>query len=160
MKLSSLFLASTALPLMLLPANVSALQPEAATPIVVAQAGPSAGEDDQPGVRRRPREDADSPRGGGQGQERRRDAQERRQGGQDAGAPGASEEPGQRPPRGAGPAERGGPDGPRGSRATESEDAPPPRRGAAQPAERPTPPSGTTPATPARPAQGEPAERA
>ncbi|MFD2223950.1 OmpA family protein, partial [Microvirga arabica] len=60
----------------------------------------------------------------------------------------------------AGPAERGGPDGPRGSRATESEDAPPPRRGAAQPAERPTPPSGTTPATPARPAQGEPAERA
>ncbi|MFD2224397.1 hypothetical protein ACFSM9_11705, partial [Microvirga arabica] len=108
MKLSNLFLASTALPLMLLPANVSALQPEAATPIVVAQAGPSAEEDDQPGVRRRPREGADSPRGGGEGQERR---QERRQGGQDAGGPGASEERGQRPPRGAGPAERGGPDG-------------------------------------------------
>ncbi|WP_246742515.1 OmpA family protein [Microvirga splendida] len=167
MKLSSLFLASTALPLMLLPANVSALQPEAVTPLVLAQAGPSADEDDQPGVRRRPRQDADSPRGGGQGQERRQDAQERRQerqerrqGGQDAGGPGASEERGQRPPRGAGPAERGGPDGPRGQRATESEDAPSPRRGSAQPGERPTPPSGTTPATPARPAQGEPAERA
>ncbi len=155
MKLSNLFLASTALPLMLLPANVSALQPEAAAPIVVAQAGPSAQEELPPGARprRQGQQEGDAPRRGGQGQERR-------QGAQDPGGPGASEDGGPRAPRGAGPAERGGPDGPRGSRATESEDAPPPRRGAAQPAERPVPPSGTTPATPARPAQGEPAERA
>ncbi|MGF9758070.1 OmpA family protein [Microvirga sp. 0TCS3.31] len=154
MKLSNLFLASTALPLMLLPANVSALQPEAAAPIVIAQAGPSAQEELPPGARprRQGQQDGDAPRGGRQGQERR-------QGGQDVGGPGASEDGGPRSPRGAGPAERGGPDTPRGSRATESEDAPPPRRGAAQPAERPTPPSGTTPATPARPAQGAPAER-
>ncbi|WP_246498334.1 OmpA family protein [Microvirga soli] len=154
MKLSSLFLASTALPLMLLPANVSALQPEAAAPIVIAQAGPSADEELPPGARprRQGQQDGDAPRRGGQGQERR-------QGGQDAGGPGASEERGPRSPRGAGPAERGGPDGPRGSRATDSEDAPPPRRGAAQPAERPTPPSGTAPATPARPAEQAPAER-
>ncbi|MBB3019889.1 outer membrane protein OmpA-like peptidoglycan-associated protein [Microvirga lupini] len=161
MKLSSLFLASTALPLMLLPVSVSALQPEAVTPLVLAQAGPSADEELPPGARprRQGQQDGDQPRGGRQGQERRQDAQERRQGGQDAGGPGASEERGQRPPRGAGPAERGGPEGPRGSRATESDEAPPPRRGAAQPGERPTPPSGTTPATPARPAQA-PAERA
>lgn len=152
MKLSNLFLASTALPLMLLPANVSALQPEAAAPIVIAQAGPSAQEELPPGARprRQGQQDGDAPRGGRQGQERR-------QGGQDAGGPGASDDGGPRAPRGAGPAERGGPDGPRGSRATESEDAPPPRRGAAQPAERPVPPSGTTPA---RPAQQAPAERA
>ncbi|WP_210330902.1 OmpA family protein [Microvirga terrestris] len=154
MKLSNLFLASTALPLMLLPANVSALQPEATAPIVVAQAGPSAQEELPPGARprRQGQQDGDGPRRGGQGQERR-------QGGQDAGGPGASEDAGPRGPRGAGPAERGGPDGPRGSRATDSEDSPPPRRGAAQPAERPTPPSGTVPATPARPAEQTPSER-
>src|SRR5919107_1534596 len=102
MKLSSLFLASTALPLMLLPANVSALQPGSATPLVVAQAGPGAPEELPPGARpRRPgQQEGDSPRGGRQGQERR-------QGGQDAGGPGASEDGGPRSPRGAGPAESG-----------------------------------------------------
>ncbi|MBD2748866.1 hypothetical protein IC232_19445, partial [Microvirga sp. BT688] len=125
MKLSNLFLASTALPLMLLPANVSALQTEAAAPIVIAQAGPSAQEELPPGARprRQGQQEGDAPRRGGQGQERR-------QGGQDAGGPGASDDA-PRGPRGAGPAERGGPDGPRGPRATDSEDAPPPRRGAA-----------------------------
>ncbi|MBM6582081.1 OmpA family protein [Microvirga sp. BT689] len=157
MKLSSLFLASTALPLMLLPASVSALQPEAATPLVVAQAGPAAPEELPPGARprRQGQQDGDSPRGGRQGQERR-------QGGQDAGGPGASEERGQRPPRGAGPAERGGPDGPRGPRPTAQEEAPEsprPRRDQAQPTERPAPPIGATPATPARPAQQAPVER-
>ena len=97
MKLPSLFLASTALPLMLLPAQVSALQPTPPTPLVLAQAGPGAGEELPPGARqRRP----------GQGGERgARPDQERRQGGPDRGGPGASEERGQRPAQQA-PAER------------------------------------------------------
>ena len=69
MKLSNLFLASTALPLMLLPANVSALQPKAAAPIVVAQAGPSAEEELPPGARprRQGQQDGDGPRRGAPG---------------------------------------------------------------------------------------------
>lgn len=142
MKLSSLFLASTALPLLLLPVQVSALQPTPATPLVMAQAGPSTEEELPPGARPR-RQGQDGERGG-------RPGQERRQGGQDQGGPGASEERGQRPPRGAGPGAQGPDDGPGAQR---------PRREPGPPSERPTPPPGAVPSTPARPAQQAPAER-
>jgi outer membrane protein OmpA-like peptidoglycan-associated protein len=142
MKLSSLFLASTALPLMLLPAHVSALQPSPATPLVLAQAGPATDEELPPGARQR-RQGQDGERGG-------RPGQDRRQGGQDQGGPGASEERGQRPPRGAGPGAQGPDDGPGAQR---------PRREPGPPTERPAPPPAAAPATPARPAQQAPAER-
>ena len=142
MKLSSLFLASTALPLMLLPVHVSALPSEPATPLVLAQAGPATDEELPPGARRRQGQDGE--RGG-------RPGGERRQGGQDQGGPGASEERGPRPPRGAGPGAQGPDDGPQR-----------PRREPGPPAERPAPPApaGAAPATPSRPAQQAPAERA
>ncbi|MBB4040915.1 outer membrane protein OmpA-like peptidoglycan-associated protein [Microvirga flocculans] len=157
MKLSSLFLVSTALPLVLLPASVSALQPGATAPLVMAQASPGPDEELPPKTRqKRPgQQDADSPRG--------RQGQERRQGPQDGERRGGSEERGQRPSRDAGPAERGGPDATRGSRAPgadETPEAPRQRREQGRPAERPVPPSGATPATPARPEQQAPAERA
>jgi len=138
MKLSRLFLASTALPLMLLPMQVSALPSEPAKPLVLAQAGPGTDEELPPGARQR-RQGPDGERGG-------RPGQERRQGGQDQGGPGASEERGQRPPRGAGPG---------GQRPDEGPGAQRPRREPGQPAERPAPPSE---AAPPRPAQA-PAER-
>ena len=70
MKLSSLFLASTALPLMLLPVHVSALPSEPATPLVLAQAGPATDEELPPGARQR-RQGQDGERGGRPGGERR-----------------------------------------------------------------------------------------
>ncbi|WP_246776557.1 OmpA family protein [Microvirga sp. VF16] len=147
MKLSGLFLASTALPLMLLPVQVSAFQPTPATSLVVAQAGPGTDEELPPGVRpRRPGQD------GERGERGARPGQERRQGGQDQGGPGPSEERGQRPPRGAGPGGQGADEG-----------APRPRREPGPPSERPTSPSDAAPARPQRPAAQErdqrPAER-
>ncbi|WP_245272906.1 OmpA family protein [Microvirga lotononidis] len=138
MKLSRLFLASTALPLLLLPMHVSALPSEPVKPLVLAQAGPDTDEELPPGARQR-RQGPDGERGG-------RPGQERRQGGPDQGAPGAPEERGQRPPRGAGP---GGP------RPGEEPGAQRPRREPGPPAERPAPPAE---AAPPRPAQA-PAER-
>lgn len=140
MKLPSLFLASTALPLMLLPAHVSALQPTRQAPLVLAQAGPASEEELPPGARQR--------RPGQDGERGARPGQERRQGGQDRGGPEASEERGQRPPRGAGP---GSDDGP-GAQRPRREPGPPSERPAQQaPTERLQLPA-ETPARPQRPA--------
>ncbi|WP_262265564.1 MULTISPECIES: OmpA family protein [Microvirga] len=138
MKLSRLFLASTALPLMLLPAHVSALQPAPATPLVLAQAGPSADEELPPGARPR--------RQGPDGERGQRPGQERRQGGQDQGGSGASEERGPRPGREPGPGGPGSDEGPGAQR---------PRREPGPPAERAAPD-----AAPARPAQRPPSDEA
>jgi len=147
MKLPSLFLASTALPLMLLPAHVSALQPTPPTPLVLAQAGPATDEELPPGARQR-RQGQDGERGA-------RPGQERRQGGQDRGGPGASEERGQRPRREQGPpAERPAQQAPAERRQPPAETPARPQRPAAQerdqpPAERPRP---QAPAAQPRPA--------
>ncbi|WP_245435371.1 OmpA family protein [Microvirga calopogonii] len=143
MKLSRLFLASTALPLMLLPVHVSALPSEPAKPLVLAQAGPDTDEELPPGARQR-RQGPDGERGG-------RPGQERRQGGPDQGGPGASEERGQRPPRGAGPGGQRPEEGPGGQRPRRE-----PGQPGGQPAERPAPPSEAAPPRPAQPPAARP----
>ncbi|WP_246529328.1 OmpA family protein [Microvirga zambiensis] len=153
MKLSSLFLASAAIPLMLLPVHVSALPSASETPLVLAQAGPATDEELPPGARQR-RQGQDGERGGRPGGERRQGGQD--QGGQDQRGPGASEERGPRPPRGAGPGGPGPDDGPGRPRREQG----PPAERPAPPAERPAPPASTAPANPARPTPPAPAERA
>jgi outer membrane protein OmpA-like peptidoglycan-associated protein len=155
MKLTNLFLASTALPLMMLSANASAPQPQISVPITLAQAEPA--EPGQLPPRVRPRQGQDE--GGPPGQQRRQ-------------RPGADDEGGRpRPQRGGQDAAPEAP-APRAPRATPDEGTRPaqrPGREQRQPVERqeerqqrperPTPPSGAEPATPARPGQA-PAERA
>ncbi|MFC4174861.1 OmpA family protein [Microvirga sp. GCM10011540] len=181
MKITSRFLTSAAIPLMLIASPVAA-SPQSAPlkPFVVAQATPDADEElPRRGRPDRPaRPDADSaspsrgerpdrgPRPAAQGQDGDARQPEGRGPRRGEGPGNASDAPRSpravtpgdaqdtpRAPRGAPGGDREPPRSPRAAPAEDAQDAPRRRRDPSPATERPTPPSGTAPAQPARPAQ-------